>query len=895
MQVVIVESPAKAKTINKYLGSGYKVLASFGHVRDLPSKDGSVLPDQDFEMLYEVTASSSKHVAEITRAVKDSTGLLLATDPDREGEAISWHLLEILKQKKALNKSIKIGRVVFNEITKRAVTEGVANPREIDMNLVNAQQARRALDYLVGFNISPLLWRKLPGSKSAGRVQSVALRLICERDEEIEKFITREYWDITAIFQTTDGANFSARLTHLSGGKLEQFSLPDAKLANEAVATLEGKKYAVVKVEEKQARRNPYPPFTTSTLQQEASRKLGFSTSKTMNIAQKLYEGFDIGGETTGLITYMRTDGVQLSNDAINQARKLIPAKFGDKYLPDSPRIYKNKAKNAQEAHEAIRPTDLSREPGKISSYLDKDALALYDLIWKRTLASQMENAVFDQVAVDIAAHDDSGKFRANGSVIKFDGFLKLYQEGKDTQEESQDENSRLLPPLKSGDKVKSEKITPNQHFTQPPPRFTEAGLVKKLEELGIGRPSTYSSIITTLINRGYAKLEKRAFHAEERGRIVNAFLVNFFRRYVEYDFTADLEEKLDEISAGDIDWKVVMKTFWDVFAATVEGVKPLKQSEVIDKVEEALAAHIFPPGQEGADPRVCKTCGNGRLSLKMGKFGAFIGCSNYPECKFTRELVAGNSESKDNGDSQGSQFPKELGIFPETGRVITLKIGPYGPYVETELESGLKRVSLPKGVDAALLTLEDAIKLVKLPREVGLHPESGKKITAGLGRFGPYLLHDGKYVSLRTLEDVLEIGINRAVDAIAAKTGGTVAGRSLGDHPDGGEVKVLSGRYGPYLKYGKNNYKLPKQANPDTFTLEEALGIIAEAPAPQKAASAKPSARKKTAAKKEVEAEEKPAKPAKAAKTAAKPAGKKAAPEKTVAAKSPKRARAAK
>lgn len=859
VQVVIVESPAKAKTINKYLGKEFKVLASFGHVRDLPSKDGSVLPDNDFEMIYEISQNSVKHIAEITKAVKDSTGVLLATDPDREGEAISWHLLEILKQKKAINKSTKVGRVVFNEITKKAVTDGVAKPRDLDMNLINAQQARRALDYLVGFNLSPILWRKLPGSKSAGRVQSVALRLICERDEEIERFVSREYWDIAAIFKNKEGKEFSARLTHFDGKKLEQFSFTNSDDAIGAVNQLKGGAYSVGKIEEKQSRRNPYAPFTTSTLQQEASRKLGMSTNRTMSVAQKLYEGIDIGGETTGLITYMRTDGVYISADAINAARTLIGDKFGANFVPKAPRIYKAKAKNAQEAHEAIRPTDVMREPESVKKYLSDDEYKLYDLIWKRTVASQMESAIYDQVAADISDASGKATFRANGSVIKFAGFLKLYQEGKDASENSNDaadddENSKILPPLKTGDVVENKEITPNQHFTQPPPRYTEASIVKKMEELGIGRPSTYSSIISTLINRNYVVLEKRAFKAEERGRVVSAFLINFFRQYVEYDFTAGLEEKLDEVSAGDMEWKKLLGDFWKVFSATIEEVKPLKQTEVIDKVEAALENHIFPITDEDKEPRKCKACADGRLSLKMGKFGAFIGCSNYPECRFTRELIKGD-ESDASGAESANGLPKELGNDPATGLPIFVKVGPYGPYVEMalpvveeaaekpktrakkgekkEAAAKPKRVSLPKGIDPMTLPLDRAIALINLPREVGIHPEDGKKITTGIGRFGPYMLHNTKYISLQTLEDVLEIGINRAVDLIAAKaaggkgTGSRPEGKVLGNHPSGGEIQLLKGRYGPYLKHGKNNYKIPKGVDPDGIELDAALAIV--------------------------------------------------------------------
>ncbi|MEI6730286.1 MAG: type I DNA topoisomerase, partial [Pseudomonadota bacterium] len=695
MNLLIVESPAKAKTINKYLGKDYNVLASFGHVRDLPSKDGSVLPDNDFAMIYEVDGDSKKHVSAIAKAVKGCEKLILATDPDREGEAISWHVLEALKESKSLPKNIIVERVVFNEITKNAILDAVANPRQIDMNMVNAQQARRALDYLVGFTLSPVLWRKLPGSKSAGRVQSVALRLICERDEEIEKFISQEYWDIKALVAGSSGVAFKARLTHWQGNKLDKLAISDGKTANEIVASLEKKQYNVATIEPKQVRRHPYPPFTTSTLQQDASRKLGFSAKKTMQLAQKLYEGVDIGGETAGLITYMRTDGVTVSQDAITATRSLIGKKYGEKYVPSSQRVYKVKQKNAQEAHEAIRPTDVNRLPQTLEHILERDMFRLYELIWKRMTASQMESAVFDQMAVEIESHDKQAILRANGSVMRFDGFLALYQESKDDDEE--DEESKLLPPLELKEAITAKEIIPEQHFTEPPPRFTEASLVKRLEELGIGRPSTYASIISVLQDREYVKLDKKRFIAESRGRIVNAFLVSFFRRYVEYDFTANLEEKLDDVSNGEVEWKQVLRDWWSQFIVTVDETKSLATAQVLQSVDALLEPYIYKNFAGEGDARACPTCKDGKLSLKTSRYGAFLGCSHYPECSYTKQLVS----SGDNGEAgqEGERFEaKILGVDSVTGMQVSLKKGPYGFYVQLGEEKKPKRASLPKG-----------------------------------------------------------------------------------------------------------------------------------------------------------------------------------------------------
>lgn len=826
MQVVIVESPAKAKTINKYLGGGYQVLASFGHVRDLPAKDGSVDPEHDFKMTYEVMNDSERQIRDIAKAVKSADTLLLATDPDREGEAISWHVAEVLKERGALKANTTVKRVVFNEITKSAVKHGVDHPRELDMNLVNAQQARRALDYLVGFTLSPILWRKLPGSRSAGRVQSVALRLICERENEIEKFRQQEYWDITALLATAQGETFPARLTHYRGEKLEQFSITKQDQAEAIVKDLNGTGLTIASLEEKQSRRNPYPPFTTSTLQQEASRKLGFGAKRTMQLAQKLYEGFDIGGETVGLITYMRTDGVQVSQEAVTQARQMISENYGATYVPSSPRMYKTKAKNAQEAHEAIRPTDLKRSPDKMAKFLPRDEHRLYELIWKRMVASQMESAIFDQVVATLDAKEKNATFRANGSVLKFDGFLRLYREDLDDSDDS-DEN-RKLPPLSQGQSVNMQSLTPNQHFTQPPPRYTEASLVKKLEELGIGRPSTYASIISVLQDRAYVKLDKKRFIPEARGRIVTGFLTEYFPRYVEYSFTADLEEKLDNVSAGEMDWKALLREFWKPFSSKADEVGQQKNADIIQSVENALADFIFPQIGEGKDPRQCQACGNGRLGLRLGKFGAFVGCSNYPNCNFTRELVPPSGDQPEK--PLDSEFPKVLGNHPN-GMEVLIKVGPYGPYVQLgdDKQEKPKRLSIPKDLNPSTLELEMALRLLSLPREVGTHPETQDAILAGIGKFGPYLNYQGRYVNLGSTEDVLTIGLNRAVDLLASKPGKPKASaKVLGNHPDTGKpVEVAVGRFGPYLRHDRNNFRMPKGKNAETITLEEAIAAM--------------------------------------------------------------------
>ncbi len=894
MDVVVVESPAKAKTINKYLGKNYTVLASYGHIRDLPAKDGSVAPDQDFEMLWEVAPKSQKRIKDIADALEGADRLFLATDPDREGEAISWHIQEVLQQRRIL-KNIDVKRVVFNEITKNAIQDAFSNPRDVNRELVEAYLARRALDYLVGFTLSPVLWRKLPGSKSAGRVQSVALRLICQRESEIETFKSKEYWTIDVGLKNGAGDPVLANLTHLEGKKLGKFDLPNEQVAQQAVTLLQQQDWYVASLEQKQVKRHPSPPFTTSTLQQEASRKLGFSATHTMRVAQRLYEGIDIGGETLGLITYMRTDGVQISQEAIGQLRRLIDHQFGQDYVPEKPRAYHSKAKNAQEAHEAIRPTDLFRKPQDLAGKVEADQLRLYELIWKRTVASQMASAVFDQVTAEIAAKSGQADLKAVGSVLRFKGFLALYQEDRDDQEDG-DDKDRRLPPLKKdealhrNDERQGGAIQPAQHFTQPPPRFTEASLVKKLEELGIGRPSTYASILQVLQDRNYVRLEKKRFTPEDRGRLVTTFLENYFRQYVEYNFTADLEQKLDHISDGSVDWKVVLREFWNAFSKTVEETSSLTITDVLNAINEALAPHFFPPDPErpGHDPRACPSCGPGspnensetpgQLNIKMGKFGGFIGCSNYPDCRYTRPLVAAGDGAETDALADG-MGPKHLGDDPETGLPVTLRKGPYGFYIqlgpkdeENSAEDGdktvkptetapadlaegetategkktkskakakaktdkPKRASLPKSTNPTDVDLDLALALLALPRLIGQHPEDGKNIYSGLGRFGPYIRHSTTYASLTADDDVLTVGLNRAVHLLAEKLsktgrGGASSGKSLGEHPeDGKPVTLHSGRYGPYVKHGKINATLPKDSDPEQVSLEEALALIA-------------------------------------------------------------------
>jgi DNA topoisomerase I len=877
MNIVIVESPAKAKTINKYLGSSYEVLASFGHVRDLPAKNGSVDPEANFQMIWEVDPKANSRLNDIAKALKGADRLILATDPDREGEAISWHVLEVMKEKRAL-KDHKIERVVFNAITKQAVTDAMKAPRQIDGALVDAYMARRALDYLVGFTLSPVLWRKLPGARSAGRVQSVALRLVCDRELEIEKFVPREYWSLVATLTTPRGEAFEARLVGADGKKIQRLDIGSGAEAEDFRKAIEAALFKVATVEARPARRNPQAPFTTSTLQQEASRKLGFAPAHTMRIAQRLYEGIDIGGETTGLITYMRTDGVQIDPSAITQARKVIGEDYGNAYVPDAPRQYQTKAKNAQEAHEAIRPTDLSRRPADMRRKLDSDQARLYELIWTRTIASQMESAELERTTVDIEAKAGSRvlELRASGQVIKFDGFLALYQEGRDDEE---DEDSRRLPAMSEGEALKRQGLSVTQHFTEPPPRFSEASLVKRMEELGIGRPSTYASILQVLKDRGYVKLEKKRLHGEDKGRVVVAFLENFFRRYVEYDFTADLEEQLDRISNNEISWQQVLKDFWRDFIGAVDDIKDLRVAEVLDALDEMLGPHIYPPRADGGDPRQCPTCGTGRLNLKAGKFGAFVGCSNYPECRYTRPLAADSEASAD----------RVLGKDPETDRDVVVKAGRFGPYIQLGEQKDYaedekpKRAGLPKNTSPSDVDLDLALKLLSLPREIGKHPETGHPITAGLGRFGPFVKHDKTYASLEAGDDVFSIGLNRAVTLIAEKVAkgpsgrrfGADPGKPLGDHPSLGGVALKNGRYGAYVTAGGVNATIPSDIATDAITLAQAIALIDERAAKGggKAKRAPKKAAAKAKAKPEAEdAEAKPAKKAVAKKAAVKP-----------------------
>ncbi|WP_332771729.1 type I DNA topoisomerase [Phenylobacterium sp.] len=855
MNLVVVESPAKAKTINKYLGSGYIVLASYGHVRDLPAKDGSVKPDEDFAMIWDVDAKSAKRLSDIAEAAKGAERIILATDPDREGEAISWHVLEVLRKKKVL-KDAKVERVVFNAITKTAVTEAMKNPRDIDMELVDAYLARRALDYLVGFTLSPVLWRKLPGSRSAGRVQSVALRLVVDREIEIERFKTQEYWTVEA--DVSAGSDpFLARLVKHDGKRLTKFDLGNEASAHAAQAAVKAATFKIAAVEKKPGRRSPAPPFTTSTLQQEASRKLGFSAQRTMQAAQKLYEGIDIGGETVGLITYMRTDGIQTAPEAIDEARQVIGGLYGKEYVPESARIYKTKAKNAQEAHEAIRPTALARNPGSLR--LESDLGRLYELIWKRMIASQMEAARIERTSIDLESADGKTGLRATGQVVLFDGYLAVYEEGRD---DADDEEGGRLPQVREGADAKVVDARADQHFTEPPPRYSEASLVKKMEELGIGRPSTYASVLTVLRDREYVRMDKNRFVPEDKGRLVTAFLEQFFARYVEYDFTAALEEKLDLVSAGELNWKALLREFWQSFHAAVGEIAELRVTHVLDALNEALGPHIFPEKADGSDPRGCPTCGTGRLSLKTGKFGAFIGCSNYPECRHTRPIAQASD------DAATESADRELGVDPVTGETVFLKAGRFGPYVQLGEGDKPKRSSLPKGWSAAAMDLEKGLRLLRLPREVGAHPEDGGMITAGIGRFGPFVLHNGTYANLPGVDEVFEVGLNRAVTLLAEKRAGggrpgrgeSAALKDLGPHPtDGAPVKILSGRYGPYIKHGSTNANVPKGKDPQDLTMEEAVALIAEREAkgggkkkPARAkAAAKPAATKKAPAKK--------------------------------------------
>ena len=830
MPVVVVESPAKAKTINKYLGSDYTVLASYGHIRDLPAKDGSVDPDKEFDMKWEIGADSKKHVKAIADALKEDNELILATDPDREGEAISWHLEETLRNKRVITKDTPVSRVVFNAITKSAVTEAMANPREIDAPLVHAYLARRALDYLVGFNLSPVLWRKLPGSRSAGRVQSVCLRLIVEREIEIEAFKPKEYWSVKASLKTPRGQVFDGKLINFAGTKLDKYDLKsnsEAELAAQAINTRE---LVVSSVESKPTSRNPFAPFMTSTLQQEAGRKYGMGARQTMQAAQRLYEA--------GHITYMRTDGIDMAPEAVTSAREAIKEIYGEQFLPASPRFYKNKAKNAQEAHECIRPTSISKDSKQLK-LSDPDQFKLYDLIWKRTISCQMESAKLERTSVDIQSTDKEVTLRANGQVVLFEGFLKVYEESRDDVEQSDDENR--LPQMSKGENIEKISIDPEQHFTQPPPRYTEASLVKKMEELGIGRPSTYANIVTTIQDREYVRKEQNRLFPEDKGRIVTIFLLNFFKRYVEFDFTAGLENQLDSVSAGKGNYKELLGQFWDDFSEAISETSELRITEVLDVLDDALAPQLYPAKEDGSDPRRCPKCGNGQLHLKSSRTGGFVGCGNYPECNFTRP-ISGELDEK-----------AERLLGEDNGEAIFLKSGRYGPYIQrgeaSEENKKPPRASLPKGWSPSDVELEKALKLLSLPREIGPHPEDGQIIEAGIGRYGPFVRHGRTYANLKDPDDVFNVGMNRAVEELAKKaaTGrgrGTAskAIKELGEHPDGGgPVNVMDGKYGPYIKYSKINATIPKGKDPEEITLEEAVKLITE-----KAAKGKKRGKKK-------------------------------------------------
>ncbi|MEO0782019.1 MAG: type I DNA topoisomerase [Pseudomonadota bacterium] len=838
MPVVVVESPAKAKTINKYLGSDYTVLASYGHVRDLPPKNGSVDPDNGFEMLWEIGADSKKHVKAIADALKDDNALILATDPDREGEAISWHLEEALRKRRAIRKDTPVSRVVFNAITKSAVTEAMANPRNVDEDLVEAYLARRALDYLVGFNLSPVLWRKLPGARSAGRVQSVCLRIIVERELEIEAFRAREYWSVKAQMQTPRGKDYEARLIVLAGKKLDRYDIENETQAELAVQAINSRDLKVVSVEAKPANRNPSAPFMTSTLQQEASRKFGMGARQTMSTAQRLYEA--------GLITYMRTDGIDMAPEAVMATRDAIKGRYGAEYVPDGPRMYKNKAKNAQEAHECIRPTDMTRDASAVK-LSEPDQRKLYDLIWKRTIACQMAAARLERTTVDIESDDKQVGLRATGQVVMFDGFMRVYEEGRD---DVVDDDDKRLPQIMEGEPAEKKGVTPEQHFTQPPPRYTEATLVKRMEELGIGRPSTYASIVTTIQDREYVRKDKNRLFPEDKGRIVTIFLLNFFRKYVGYEFTANLEEELDVVSAGDADYKNVLGNFWRDFSAAIAETSELRISEVLDKLDEVLAPQLYPARDDGTDPRCCPQCDGGSLHLKTSRTGGFVGCSNYPECRYTRPI---------GGEEQGGD--RTLG--EDNGDQIFLRSGRFGPYVQrgevTEEVKKPPRASLPKGWSADDMDLEKALTLLSLPRAIGPHPDDGEMIEAGIGRYGPFVKHGRLYANLKEVDEVFTIGMNRAVEELAKKAASRGQGRGaaakplkeLGEHPeDGGAVNVMDGRYGPYVKWEKINATLPKDVEADAVTMDMAVALIAEKAAKSGKGKRKGPAKKKAASK---------------------------------------------
>ena len=832
MPVVVVESPAKAKTITKYLGSDYTVLASYGPVRDLPAKNGSVDTDNEFEMLWEVGNDSKKHVKAIADALKDDNVLILATDPDREGEAISWHLEETLRKRRAIKKDTAVSRVVFNAITKSAVTEAMENPRDVDAPLVHAYLARRALDYLVGFNLSPVLWRKLPGARSAGRVQSVCLRLIVEREMEIEAFRAQEYWSVKAALKSVRGQEFEARLVSLAGKKLDKHDLTNETQADLAVQAIRSRDLTIHSVEAKPAARNPSAPFMTSTLQQEASRKFGFGARQTMSAAQRLYEA--------GHITYMRTDGIDMAPEAVMATRDAIKNRYGEDYVPKSPRMYKNKAKNAQEAHECIRPTDMTKDTAALK-ITDADQRRLYDLIWKRTIACQMEAARLERTTAEIGSADGQVGLRATGQVVLFDGFLRVYEEGRD--DSILDDDDKRLPQLAQGETVGKNSVTPEQHFTQAPPRYTEATLVKRMEELGIGRPSTYASIVSTIQEREYVRKEQNRLFPEDKGRIVTIFLLNFFKKYVEYDFTAALENQLDNVSAGEQDYKEVLQKFWRDFSAAIAETSELRITEVLDVLDDALAPQLYPPREDGSDPRVCPQCGNGQLHLKSSRTGGFVGCGNYPECTFTRPL---SGDADDNGD---------MVLGEDNGDVISVKTGRFGPYVQrgeaTKEAPKPPRASLPKGWTKGDMDLDKALQLLNLPREIGPHPEDGVMIEAGLGRYGPFIKHGSTYANIKDVDEVFTIGMNRAMEELAKKAarggGRTRAAatplKELGEHPtEGGPVNVMDGRYGPYIKFGKINATLPKDVEPGDVTMDMAVALIAEkaAKAPKKRAAKK-------------------------------------------------------
>ena len=826
MNLVIVESPAKAKTINKYLGENYIVLASYGHVRDLPSKNGSVDTDNNFNMTWEIDPGSKKPLKEIYDAAKDAKKIILATDPDREGEAIAWHVKNILDDKKLL-KDKKVERVVFNEITKKAVQNGIDNPREINTELVDAYMARRALDYLVGFNISPILWTKLPGSKSAGRVQSVALKLIVERENEIELFKPEEYWSIQSFFKNKENKDLKSKITLFKSEKVNKFFFKNESQTKSAVDEIKKHNYKITQIEKKPYKRNPYAPFTTSTMQQEASKKLGFGASRTMQVAQRLYQGFEIDGETIGLITYMRTDGTQISNEALQSCRSYIENEIGKNYLPEQPRNYSGKkAKNAQEAHEAIRPTDINRNPASLKSILDRDQMRLYELIWNRTVSSQMESAEFERTSIDINNNDNSISFRANGSIQKFDGFLKLYQETKEDDEKKDDheDDDNILPDVKNGDELKLDKIVDEQHFTNPPPRYSEASLVKKLEELGIGRPSTYASIISVLSTRNYVELINKKFNPTDRGKLITAFLDKLFNKYVDYNFTAKLEDSLDDITSGKINWIDVLSQFWSQFNSDVNEVKELRTRTILDMLNESLADIIFDKDQEDKVLRTCQ-CG-GELSLKVGRFGAFIGCANYPECKFTRPLSRIKAAQED-----FMSEPKDIGNTDD-GKKIILKKGRFGPYLQVgNDEKEMKNFSIPKGISPNDIDLDKAKFLSGLPKILGKYPENNEDITLNNGRFGPYVKCTNKSATLETPEDIFSIGLNKAVTLIAeAKPGRRSSNeiKNLGEHPeDKKPVKVMKGQFGPYIKYKTINATIPDDKDPNDITMEEALVYI--------------------------------------------------------------------